>query len=152
MDRGHRHSLDEAAHLPYLTYVNPHPSFTGFICLSDDARMNEYFDVRLLKRSLGATRRDRSIRTLYGDKAWVEDLDIVNELGAHTGCVNALRYSTVFLSLSFTASARKVLLIPSLAVGPQVATSSLRARMTLISTSGATIHPEVQHPSRLTRA
>ncbi|EXJ69585.1 uncharacterized protein A1O5_07621 [Cladophialophora psammophila CBS 110553] len=56
--------------------------------------MGDKFDMRLLKRSLGETRRSRSIKTLYGDKAWVEDLDIVNELGAHTGCVNALCWST----------------------------------------------------------
>ncbi|EXJ83204.1 hypothetical protein A1O1_06823 [Capronia coronata CBS 617.96] len=52
------------------------------------------FDVRLLKRSLGETRTDRSVKTLYGDKTWVHDLDIVNELGAHTGCVNALSWSS----------------------------------------------------------
>ncbi|KIW22352.1 hypothetical protein, variant 1 [Cladophialophora immunda] len=56
--------------------------------------MGDKFDLRLLKRSLGETRRNRSIKTLYGDKSWVEDLDIVNELGAHTGCVNALCWST----------------------------------------------------------
>ncbi|KIW58191.1 hypothetical protein, variant [Exophiala xenobiotica] len=56
--------------------------------------MGDNFDVRLLKRSVGATRRNRSIKTLYGDKTWVDDLDIVNELGAHTGCVNALSWST----------------------------------------------------------
>ncbi|OAL39207.1 hypothetical protein AYO20_01525 [Fonsecaea nubica] len=55
--------------------------------------MGDKFDLRLLKRSLGETRRSRSIKTLYGDKSWVEDLDIVNELGAHTGCVNALCWS-----------------------------------------------------------
>ncbi|KIX05382.1 uncharacterized protein Z518_06254 [Rhinocladiella mackenziei CBS 650.93] len=55
--------------------------------------MGDNFDVRLLKRALGATRTNRSIKTLYGDKAWVEDLDIINELGAHTGCVNALSWS-----------------------------------------------------------
>ncbi len=57
--------------------------------------MGDNFDVRLLKRSVGATRRNRSIKTLYGDKTWVDDLDIVNELGAHTGCVNALRYTCI---------------------------------------------------------
>ncbi|KAK5305049.1 hypothetical protein LTR99_004115 [Exophiala xenobiotica] len=55
--------------------------------------MGDNFDVRLLKRSIGATRRNRSIKTLYGDKTWVDNLDIVNELGAHTGCVNALSWS-----------------------------------------------------------
>ena len=53
--------------------------------------MGDNFDVRLLKRSLGETRRTGLIKSLYGDKEWAGDLDIVNELGAHTGCVNALR-------------------------------------------------------------
>ena len=30
-------------------------------------------------------------RDLYGHPVWVDDLDIVNELGGHSGCVNALR-------------------------------------------------------------
>jgi len=50
------------------------------------------FDVKLLKRSIGQKRFHQSIRPLYGDHAWAKDLDIVNELGGHTGCVNALRY------------------------------------------------------------
>jgi len=55
--------------------------------------MEDTFDVRLLKRSLGQKRIHQSVKSLYGDKAWVEDLDIVNQLGGHTGCVNALRWS-----------------------------------------------------------
>lgn len=62
--------------------------------------MGDNFDVRLLKRALGASRTDRSVKTLYGDRAWVADLDIVNELGAHTGCVNALRYNSPFRLVS----------------------------------------------------
>lgn len=46
---------------------------------------------RLLKRELGAKSRYSSVKGLYGDKAWVDELDIVNELGGHSGCVNALR-------------------------------------------------------------
>jgi DDB1- and CUL4-associated factor 6 len=53
--------------------------------------MGDAFNVRLLKHTLGATRTTRSIKPLYGDPSWAADLDIVNELGAHTGCVNALR-------------------------------------------------------------
>lgn len=53
---------------------------------------SDNFNVKLLKRSLGESRKSGSVNTLYGDKTWVQDLDIVNELGAHTGCVNALRY------------------------------------------------------------
>ncbi|KAL9637620.1 MAG: hypothetical protein Q9204_001806, partial [Flavoplaca sp. TL-2023a] len=47
---------------------------------------------RLLWRELGRTSRHTAIRGLYGDKSLVENLDIVNELGGHSGCVNALRY------------------------------------------------------------
>ncbi|KAK5944270.1 hypothetical protein PMZ80_003551 [Knufia obscura] len=52
------------------------------------------FDVKLLKRSIAQKRFHQSVRPLYGDHAWAKDLDIVNELGAHTGCVNALSWST----------------------------------------------------------
>ena len=46
---------------------------------------------RLLRRELGGTSRYSAIEGLYGDKTWINDLDIVNELGGHSGCVNALR-------------------------------------------------------------
>lgn len=49
-------------------------------------------DGKLLRYRIGAAGGSRTVKSLYGDKSWVEDLDIVNELGAHTGCVNALRY------------------------------------------------------------
>ncbi|EHY53407.1 hypothetical protein HRR83_003614 [Exophiala dermatitidis] len=55
---------------------------------------SDNFNVKLLKRSLGESRKSGSVNTLYGDKTWVQDLDIVNELGAHTGCVNALSWSS----------------------------------------------------------
>ncbi|TKA72080.1 hypothetical protein B0A49_08699, partial [Cryomyces minteri] len=45
---------------------------------------------RLLKRELGSDGRYSKIRGIYGDKQWIRDLDIVNELGGHSGCVNAL--------------------------------------------------------------
>ena len=48
---------------------------------------------RVLRRELGSDRRDASIRGIYGDNSWVNNLDIVNELGGHSGCVNALRYA-----------------------------------------------------------
>ncbi|KAL8704988.1 MAG: hypothetical protein Q9201_001885 [Fulgogasparrea decipioides] len=48
---------------------------------------------RLLRRELGQSPRYTAVDGLYGDRSWVEDLDIVNELGGHSGCVNALRYS-----------------------------------------------------------
>ena len=56
-------------------------------------KMTKSFDVSLLRRQLGEKRRHTSIKTLYGDRTWVDDLDIVNELGGHTGCVNALSWS-----------------------------------------------------------
>jgi nuclear receptor interaction protein len=46
---------------------------------------------RLLHREVGDTNRSYQIKGLYGDRYFVEDLDIVNELSGHTGCVNALR-------------------------------------------------------------
>ncbi|KAI9724841.1 MAG: hypothetical protein M1812_000117 [Candelaria pacifica] len=48
---------------------------------------------RLLRRELGNTVRYSSVRGFYGEKAWINDLDIVNELGGHSGCVNALSWS-----------------------------------------------------------
>ncbi|KAF2132240.1 WD40 repeat-like protein [Dothidotthia symphoricarpi CBS 119687] len=50
---------------------------------------------RLLKREVGLQRRTYTdIRGIYGDRQWVEDMDIVNELEGHNGCVNALSWST----------------------------------------------------------
>ena len=46
---------------------------------------------RLLRRELGNTSRYSAIKEIYGDRTWVDELDIVNELGGHSGCVNALR-------------------------------------------------------------
>ncbi|KAL2353606.1 hypothetical protein BJ546DRAFT_950411 [Cryomyces antarcticus] len=48
---------------------------------------------RLLKRELGSDGRYSKIHGIYGDKQWTRDLDIVNELGGHSGCVNALCWS-----------------------------------------------------------
>ncbi|SLM39623.1 WD40/YVTN repeat-like-containing domain [Lasallia pustulata] len=48
---------------------------------------------RLLRRELGGLTRYSAIKGLYGDKTWIDDLDIVNELGGHSGCVNALSWS-----------------------------------------------------------
>ena len=47
---------------------------------------------RLLYRELGSRTRYSRITSIYGDRKWIDDLDIINELGGHTGCVNALRY------------------------------------------------------------
>ena len=46
---------------------------------------------RLLWREIGYSSRETTVKGLYGDRSMVEDLDIVNELGGHSGCVNALR-------------------------------------------------------------
>ena len=46
---------------------------------------------RLLRREVGDRKRYSSVRGIYGDRHWVEDMDIVNELEGHNGCVNALR-------------------------------------------------------------
>ena len=46
---------------------------------------------RLLWRELGNRSRYSGVRNIYGDGTLVNDLDIVNELGGHSGCVNALR-------------------------------------------------------------
>ncbi|MCJ1420061.1 hypothetical protein MMC32_006418 [Xylographa parallela] len=48
---------------------------------------------RLLHRETGHQTRYGSINGLYGDRKWIGDLDIVNELGGHSGCVNALSWS-----------------------------------------------------------
>lgn len=45
---------------------------------------------RLWRRESGEKSRYASLSGIYGSKEWVNDLDIVNELGGHTGCVNAL--------------------------------------------------------------
>jgi nuclear receptor interaction protein len=49
---------------------------------------------RLLQREVTADRRRYSqIRGFYGDSQFIEDLDIVNELEGHSGCINALNWS-----------------------------------------------------------
>ncbi|KAJ5654739.1 hypothetical protein N7490_001742 [Penicillium lividum] len=48
---------------------------------------------RLWRRECGGLSARAGLRDIYGSKEWVSDLDIVNELGGHTGCVNALSWS-----------------------------------------------------------
>ncbi|ODH53623.1 hypothetical protein GX48_00041 [Paracoccidioides brasiliensis] len=55
--------------------------------------MKSVLERRLLRRELGDDTSYASIAGIYGDKAWIDDMDIVNELGGHTGCVNALSWS-----------------------------------------------------------
>lgn len=53
--------------------------------------MKDNLDVKLLRRSIGEKRIHQSVKPIHGDHYWTKNLDIVNELGGHTGCVNALR-------------------------------------------------------------
>ena len=46
---------------------------------------------RLLFRELNGNRGIGSVAGLYGVRKLVDDLDIVGELGGHTGCINALQ-------------------------------------------------------------
>ena len=48
---------------------------------------------RGLEREHGDLSAHASARSIYGSRELVEKLDIVNELGGHTGCVNALSWS-----------------------------------------------------------
>ena len=54
--------------------------------------MKSQLPERLLRKQLGDRSPYATVKGVYGDRSWVDDLDIVNELGGHTGCVNALRY------------------------------------------------------------
>ncbi|KAL5437729.1 hypothetical protein PMIN06_008978 [Paraphaeosphaeria minitans] len=51
---------------------------------------------RLLEREVatGRNKKYSSVLGLYGDRQWAQDMDIVNELEGHNGCVNALCWST----------------------------------------------------------
>jgi nuclear receptor interaction protein len=69
---------------------------------------------RIWLREAGGGSTTANIRGIYGSKEWVNDLDIVNELGGHTGCVNALRYVRDPLPSHFSGSlCRRFLIIPS---------------------------------------
>ncbi|KAJ5179129.1 hypothetical protein N7492_002339 [Penicillium capsulatum] len=54
--------------------------------------MKESLYDRLWRRECG-DRSSYASRGIYSSKEWVNDLDIVNELGGHTSCVNALSWS-----------------------------------------------------------
>ena len=57
----------------------------------DSKLINTVYD-RVLQRELGNERRYSKVRGIYGDRKWIDNLDIVNELAGHSGCVNALRF------------------------------------------------------------
>jgi hypothetical protein len=64
---------------------------------SETVKMKYTVYDRLLRREVGQQRRKYTdVRGIYGDRQWINDLDIVNELEGHNGCVNALRYSCPF--------------------------------------------------------
>lgn len=48
---------------------------------------------RIWRRESGDSSSYASLGGIYGSREWVDDLDIVNQLGGHTGCVNALCWS-----------------------------------------------------------
>ena len=50
---------------------------------------------RILRREIGLNRNTRYTkpRGIYGTKSFIADLDIINELNGHSGCVNALSWS-----------------------------------------------------------
>lgn len=80
---------------------------------------------KVLDREIGLRNtKYRRVHDLYGDKQFVRDLDIVNELSGHTGCVNALWYGEPIytLSLSFTDTSLSL-------VGPSRESSLPRAQM-----------------------
>lgn len=87
---------------------------------------------RLLKREVGHQRRTYTdIRGIYGDKHWIDNLDIVNELEGHNGCVNALRYVRARPKLS-------VILTDALPAGRDLVASSPLVQTIIASTSTRT--------------
>lgn len=53
--------------------------------------MKDSLNDRLFRREIDIPiKRYNNIRAIYGDPQWIKDLDIVNELDGHSGCVNAL--------------------------------------------------------------
>lgn len=66
------------------------------LSLSDELLRREIHDPYRVSpaRSGSQSNNTGSRRGLYSNKRWINDLDIVNELGGHKGCVNALSWST----------------------------------------------------------
>ena len=61
------------------------------ILFDSEMTIESTLDGRLLRRELEGSSGPASVSGIYGLKKFVDDLDIVNELHAHSGCVNALR-------------------------------------------------------------
>lgn len=56
--------------------------------------MKDTLTRRLHLRELDPAQKKTKYRKLYTDRSLIDDLDIVNELEGHSGCVNALSWST----------------------------------------------------------
>ncbi|KAH7406157.1 hypothetical protein DE146DRAFT_609062 [Phaeosphaeria sp. MPI-PUGE-AT-0046c] len=56
---------------------------------------------RLLQREVGTQRKQyTNIRGIYGDRQWIDNLDIVNELEGHSGCHRSNIFSVKFMPYS----------------------------------------------------
>ena len=82
---------DRIAILSLLLGSLPYYHFIRVLSAAGTSDMKLTLQDRLLHRETGHQTRYGSINGLYGDRKWIGDLDIVNELGGHSGCVNALR-------------------------------------------------------------
>lgn len=103
---------------------------------------NTIYD-RLLRRETGDRTRYAGIRGIYGDRKWIQDMDIVNELEGHNGCVNALRYATI-LNLGPPSSPHSLLA----AVGQDLAGYS-HPVLTIIGSTYMSITPNLLRPSSI---
>jgi hypothetical protein len=93
--------------------------------------MRDSLSDRLLRRELqDSAGRSRKVRSIYGDKNWIRDLDIVNELDGHSGCVNALRFAMPPSAAHLGVSDMSITL-----VGPSQVVSLPQAPMISISIS-----------------
>jgi nuclear receptor interaction protein len=78
-----------------LASLAPSTHLLTYYTLHTPPRMKYTVYDRLLKREVGHHRRSYTdVRGIYGDRQWVDALDIVDELEGHSGCVNALSWST----------------------------------------------------------
>lgn len=52
--------------------------------------MNMTMHNRLFRRELAPQPGVGKVRLVYGDRTWIDRLDIIHQLDGHNGCVNAL--------------------------------------------------------------
>lgn len=65
--------------------------------------MRDNLQFRMLGRETQSSyRQSPRVGSIYGDKEWIRNLDVVNELDGHSGCVNALRYVGQYMSSTIT--------------------------------------------------